>query len=160
MYTVQQLQIAEYLLKSQLADEPYYAKENKTLKIVIENLSNYWYGDFITFEREQITQYEITSGIRKEVYTYANSNFIKKIWDEYYSVENRLTYYTNPKYLTLLFHKLLEIISKINIQPDDSPIYPYLLNAKSLDGRLELPFINIGNEKVKVISLIEVPNQD
>jgi len=52
------------------------------------------------------------------------------------------------------------LIMLADIQPDDSPIYPYLLNAKSLDGRLELPFINIGSEKVKVISLIEVPNNN
>lgn len=150
MYTVQQLQAADYLLKSVLSDTSY---END-IKLVIEFNGSYWYGDFVNYEHDSVWQF---SGRRTEYFDFGNTTLLRKIWDTYSNATFRLDNYVHPNYFGLLFSKLFELIENANILPSDSPIFPYLLNAKSLDGKLELPFINIGKQTVQVISFMEIP---
>lgn len=168
MYTIQQLQAADFILKKILKNNDFPFKESE-LKLVIELNGTYWYGDFLNIKDRSPIQYFIEDdGGVDYTRLYAEGNnatlIFKKIQDTYSKEAIRPNFYTNPfrkiTTIDLLFNTIFKLIKLADIQPDDSPIYPYLLNAKSLDGRLELPFINIDSEKVKVISLIEVPNQN
>ncbi len=159
MHTVQQLQAADYFLKS-ILKERRDIKDPPNLKFLIELNNSLWYGDFVDFENDNVFQYELDIQNPCSVtYGIKNSTFISKIWATYNKTTISGYLLLKPKYLELLFSKIFEVVEKCDIQPTDSEIYPYLLNAKSLDGKLELPFINIGNEKVKVISLIDVPSE-
>ncbi len=166
MYTIQQLQAADFILKKTLNNN-YLPSNDSELKIVIELEGSYWYGDFVKI-KDGVVVHNFIDDDGDVDYTRLDAEgnnaiaIFKKIQDTYFKEASQ---YKNDPFskittLDLLFNTIFKLIQLTDIQPDDSPIYPYLLNAKSLDGRLELPFINIGNEKVKVISLIEVPNQD
>jgi len=61
--------------------------------------------------------------------------------------------------LPLLFETLTKILDSADITKDDSPFYPYLFNARSISSNITLPFINLGEEKIKLISLIEVDDE-
>ncbi|MGE8004232.1 hypothetical protein [Lysinibacillus sp. NPDC093216] len=157
MHTVQQLQAADYFLKIVLEEKNDY-KELRNLKFIIELNNSLWYGDFVNFKEDYVFQYELDiQNPRPMTYEIGNSTFISKIWAKYNANPFISNLLLKHKCLELLYSEIFEIVKKADIQPTDSKIYPYLLNAKSLDGKLELPFINIGDEKVKVISLIEVP---
>ena len=55
MYTLQQMQAADYLLKT-LLNRFETTLLNKNLKFVIEVNNSYWYGDFINFQGEPIQE--------------------------------------------------------------------------------------------------------
>lgn len=86
----------------------------------------------------------------------------KKIHDAY-TIETRSARRRAPLFvidnLDLLFNTIFKLVELADIQPDDSPIRPYLLKAKSLDGNLELPFINLENRPIHVVSLIDITNE-
>ncbi|MEK4425138.1 hypothetical protein [Solibacillus sp. FSL K6-1523] len=168
MYTAHQLQAADYLLKK-LGGMPNFPFANENLKLVIEFNSILWYGDFIPFENRTIKQFFIdTDGSIDYQYFYSEGNnatpILEKANSAYLESLPKGNWVMNPykhiDNLELLFHAVMNIIDNIDIQPDDSPIYPYLLNAKSLDGKLELSFLNIADEKIKVVSLIQVPKEN
>lgn len=165
MYTIQQLQAADYLLKMIMKDDLSPLKE-KSLKLVIELNGDYWYGDFINFQNNYPIQYFIDNfgNVEYDRFYFSGDNATKifrKTMETYYH-ETRKSLYTNPfseiHTLDLLFHTIFNLINIADIQPDDSPIYPYLLNAKSIDNKNSLSFINLENQKVNVISIIEVTN--
>lgn len=57
---------------------------------------------------------------------------------------------------TMLFNSLLRILNYADINDEFSPFYPYLLNAKTLKGSLELPLINLEDTDIELVSIIEV----
>ncbi|MBE1554770.1 hypothetical protein [Sporosarcina limicola] len=163
MYSIQQLQAADYLVKK-ITNLPISQFVNKDLKFVIEFNGILWYGDFLHYSERAVKHFYIDkNGAIEYRFLYTEGNdatpLLVKANSAFYESIPKGDWATNPyQYidtLDLLFNSLLKIIDNIDIQVDDSPIYPYLLNARSLDGKLELPFINIGNEKVKIVSLIE-----
>lgn len=163
MYSVQQLQAIDYLLKRMLRTHqfPFY---EKNLKFVIEINGTHWYGDFIELSGSDVKQLFIDDGGDVDhAYLYATTDnatsALKKVWDSYTTQVGRLPYGNPFRRITdlpLLFNSLVHILDLAEVGIDDSPIYPYLLNAKSLDESMELPFLNIGPESVKLVSLIEV----
>lgn len=164
MYTVQQVQAADFLLKKLLIGDisPF---SDLNLKFVINLNGTYWIGDFIQFKNDAPVQFFIEDdGDVEYMRFYADGTAIfKKMMDTYRKETYRGAFYINPfkkiNTLDLLFNTLFKLVDLADIQVDDSPIYPYLLNAKSLDGKLELPFINLTDQKIQVVSLIEVTNE-
>lgn len=167
MYTVQQVQAADFLLKKLLIENisPF---SDLNLKFVINLNGTYWIGDFIQFKNDAPVQFFIEDdGDVEYMRFYADGSnataIFKKIMDTYRKETYRGAFYINPfkkiKTLDLLFNTLFKLVVLSDIQVDDSPIYPYLLNAKSLDGKLELPFINLTDQEIQVVSLIEVTNE-
>ncbi|GEN83591.1 hypothetical protein SLU01_19030 [Sporosarcina luteola] len=163
MLKVQELQAMDYLLKW-LLDQDRFPYNDKMLKLVIELNGTYWYGDFITYSNGVVKQPFIdNAGDVEPVHLYATSqnatSVLKKIRDTFQLEASRYSW-TNPftkiDDLSLLFNTLVKLVKMAEIEQDDSPIYPCLLNAKSLEGRLELPFINLDNETIKVVSIIEL----
>ncbi len=78
---------------------------------------------------------------------------LKKIWDVFaphHSIFENISNYE------LLFDTLLKILARTSIQKEDSPFYPYLLNAHTLDSKLQLPFINLEGESIELVSIMEV----
>ncbi|WP_107838178.1 hypothetical protein [Metasolibacillus meyeri] len=169
MYTIQQLQAADYLLKLITQDkETAFFKKN--LKLVVFTMNNYWYGDFITLTGNKPSQSFINgSGVIEIVSFYSSGNtaepFFKKIYDVYLNKSKSDVFRYNPfsrmehNSLDLLFQMLMKMVYTAKIS-DDSPISPYLLNAYSLDGKLRLPFLNMPSQDIKAVSLFEAPVQD
>lgn len=166
MYTIQQLQAADYLLKKILNDNISPFKE-KDLKIVIELNGVYWYGDFVNFKDGYPIQYFIEGDgdVNYTRFSWNDSNatkLFKKTMDTYHRETRARAFHINPfkriSTLDLMFHTIFKLIDLSDIEPDDSPINPYLLNAHSLDRKQHLPFINLENQQIKVVSLIETTN--
>lgn len=164
MYTVQQLQAADYLLKK-LIDGDLSPFSDINIKFVIDLNGTFWIGDFIQYKDGAPIQFFIhDDGDVEYTRFYSDgtnaTTIFKKIMDTYRFETRKGEFYTNPfrniNTLELLFNTLLKLVNLAVIQVEDSPIYPYLLNAKSLDGKLELPFINLENQSINVVSLIEV----
>lgn len=167
MYIVQQIQAADYLLK-RLLDGDISPFSDANIKFVINLNGTYWIGDFIPFKDGAPTQYfiEDDGDVNYTRFYSEGSNattIFKKVMDTYRIQTSVNEFYTNPfkriNTLDLLFNTILKLVNLADIQAEDSPIYPYLLNAKSLDGKLELPFINLENQSINVVSLIEVTNE-
>lgn len=167
MYTVQQVQAADFLLKKLINDgiSPF---SDRNLKFVVNLNGTYWIGDFIHFKNNAPLQYfiEDDGDVEYMRFSFDGSNatsIFKKIIDTYRKETYRGAFFINPlkkiNTLDLFFNTLFKLVDLADIQIDDSPIYPYLLNAKSLDGKLELPFIDLTNQEIKVVSLIEVTNE-
>ncbi|KOS60877.1 hypothetical protein FJQ98_20620 [Lysinibacillus agricola] len=164
MYTIQQLQAADFLLK-RLSNSDFFSFYNRKLKLVIELNGSYWYGDFVNFKDNYPIQFFI-EGDGDVDYTRFYSDGInatiifKKIIETYNAQTNKGTFYTNPfkkiSTLDLLFKTIFELVDLADIKVDESPIYPYLLNARTLDGKLKLPFINLENQQINVVSFIDV----
>ena len=168
MYSVPQLQALDYLLK-RITGESSYPLYQKNLKFVVEINQTLWYGDFVQMENVTASQLFIDdSGDIVRDYFYATgSNAISplmQIWKAYVaSAKNESNpLWSNPfrqiTDLALLFETLLKVLDKSNTEDAQTSFFPYLLDALSLDGRIQLPFINLAGEKVKLVSIIEIKN--
>jgi hypothetical protein len=165
MYSVQQLQALDYLLKRITSDSSYPLFQ-KNLKLVIEINNQYWYGDFVQLDGTRAFQLFIDNSgdVEKVTLSPADSNasnILKKVWKAYSSTIT--TNWSNPfkkiNNLPLLFESLTKILDRADITNEDSPFSPYLFNAKLINSNITLPFINLGEEKIKLISLIEVDDE-
>ncbi|MGG0794560.1 hypothetical protein ABE137_11205 [Brevibacillus laterosporus] len=165
MYSLPQLQALDYLLKKITTNDSYplYQKE---LKFVIEFNNSLWYGDFVQMEGNSVIQETLDDNNEIDISRFtpsSNSNiFLRKIWQSYISeVASQSQYikldpFKSMKSLPLLFDSLIKLLYKANIFEEKSPLFPYLLNATSLDHKVSLPFINLENETIKLISIIEI----
>lgn len=164
MYSVPQLQALDFLLK-RLLHQGDYSFSKKKLKFVISLDQKYWTGDFLTLDKIAVVQEFITdfhSVVIDKYYAVGNNciPLLANIWKQYTDVSKSHAYREDPfasiDELPLLFDTLLKLLERADIKPDQSPFFPYLLNARALDGSLELPFLHIGDRKVDLVSLIEV----
>lgn len=164
MYSVQQLQALDYLLK-RLVNDSSFAIHKKNLKLVIAVNNSLWHGDFIQMDSVYVKQLSIddSGDIEYDRFSATSSNAItllKNIWDTFVSKTTSTSHWSNPfrriDNLPLLFEILLKILNDTDIPDDPSPFHPYLLNAKSLDDNISLPFMNLQGEQIKLISIIEV----
>jgi len=164
MYSVEQLQAVDYLLKkiTRVRRYPFY---EKNLKLVVMINDSFWYGDFVQFDDSQAYQMYIDDDGDVEKNTlYATggnaSVVLKQIWDVYIDVVEGVASSSNPfkniNTLPLFFETLLKLLDRTEIVEGSSPFHPYLLNANSLDGRMTLPFINLEGGTIKIVSLIEI----
>lgn len=161
MYIVQQLQAADYLLKKLRFNNS--LSFTNDLKLVIRLNNSFWYGDFIEVERTKAVQSEIREFPEVSKHYYSSSDVspveaLRKISTAYSDNKNDFSPkpFINIDDLNLLFNELLKLLENSNILREDSPFFPYLLNATSLDGKQELPFINLGDDIVQLISLMEI----
>ncbi|PZM62574.1 hypothetical protein [Paenibacillus dendritiformis] len=164
MFKLEQLQALDYLLKRIISDNS-YALYEKNLKLVIDVNGTLWYGDFIQIDG--ISAYrpfiDDDGDIETDKFgpTRTNSALLKCIWDSYsLHADRQSPFWSNPfrkiDSLPFLFESLLKVLRLTEIPEDCSPFYPYLLNAKSVDGKMELPFINLEGEQIKLVSIIEI----
>ncbi|MCE0453036.1 hypothetical protein [Brevibacillus sp. AF8] len=168
MYSVTQLQAMDYILKRITLEES-YPFFRKNLKLVVEINGSFWYGDFIQMDGLAAKQLFIDDSgeIECDKFYPTGSNAItllKQIWDAYVTAAKNETnpFWNNPfrsiNDLSLLFEALTRILDLSNIVEDSSPFNPYFLNAHTLDGTLQLTFINLNSAKIKLVSIIEVKN--
>lgn len=168
MYSVQQLQALDYLLK-RITLENTYPFYGKNLKLLVEINGAYWHGDFIQMDGLSAKQLFIddSGDIECDKFYPTGNNAIsllKQIWDTYVAAAQNesIPFWTNPfrfiDNLPLLFDSLIKILNMTKFVENTSPFHPYLLDAHTLDGTLHLPFINFGDEKIKLVSIVEIRN--
>lgn len=159
MYTVQQMQALDYLLKRILleSNSHFYGKN---LKLVISYNNKLWYGDFVQMDGVFAYQYYIDDigDIEKHRFSPNNDNstLFKSIWDSYKGTISKNNPFIKIDDPTMFFNLLLRILNYADINDAISPFYPYLLNAKTLKGSLELPLINLEDTDIELVSIIEV----
>lgn len=164
MFTIEQLQALDYLLK-RLINNRSCRLYGTNLKLVIDVNGTLWYGDFIQMKENSVYQAFIADDgdITVDKFYASGSNaatLLKCIWDSYTThADRRDEFWSNPfeeiAYLPHFFETLVKILRFASIPDNCSPFYPYLLNAKSVNGKMELPFINLEGEKIKLISIIK-----
>lgn len=167
MFTIQETQAMDYLLKWMLSTERFPLAE-KNLKLVIDVHGSLWHGDFVNYELGHTRQWSFgDAGDLENTWLYSNGSstisILHKIKKQYSDEVNRFQWgnpFLKMSDLPLLFNTLTKLVKMADIQQDDSPFYPYLLNAKSLDGKHCLPFLNLDGETIKIITIIELPLEE
>ncbi|KMY49610.1 hypothetical protein [Peribacillus loiseleuriae] len=159
MYTVQQLQALEYLLKRISANNKFnfYRRE---LKLVIEYKGTLYTGDFLQMSSSFAYQNYIDDEGEVDQVRFSpdrGSKILNDIWQIYLREVNRLFYnpFKHINDIPLLFNTLVKILETAEIDDESSPFYPYLLNARSIDNTINLPLINLDGEKIKLVSIID-----
>lgn len=164
IYTVQQIQAADYLLKRlryQLGNDSEILSKN--FQFVINVYNNPWSGDLVCIERTAIIYESLQAdGFVDKSYLYPNDQDWKLIEKTNKSLKEFLpngNFSSNPfqsiKSPALLHKIIFEIIENAEIVSSDSPLPPYLFNAMHFNSKEEIPFIFLGKEKYQVISLVE-----
>ncbi|SHG82563.1 hypothetical protein [Virgibacillus chiguensis] len=162
MQSIIQFQALDFLLK-RIANQPNFEMYDKNLKLVVEINGTIWAGDFVNFNSCPYQLYVDSIGQVDEEYFYSDedpsTSFVTKTWKEFlnhFKSDFSGLYLARVDDLSLLFKELKSFIESLDFEGYETPINPYLLNAKSLNENIELPFLNIENTEVKLISLIEV----
>ncbi len=166
MFTIQEMQAMDYLLKWLLKQDR-FPFVDKNLKLVINVHGTNWTGDFINYSKGDVQQFYIDdAGDVENCWLYSTGSNATAVFHkirETYNMQMSNLPYGNPfakiNNLSLLFNTLTKLVRLAEIEKDDSPVYPYLLNAKSLDGKLELPFINLDGETIAVVSIVELKDE-
>jgi hypothetical protein len=166
MYTVQQIQAADYLLKRlryQLGNDSEILSKN--FQFVINAYNNLWSGDFVYIERTDIVYESLQAdGYVDKSYLYSNDqnwHLIRKSMDSLNKFLPKGSFYRNPfqsiKSPDQLHKIIFEIVENAEIVSSDSPLPPYLFNPVPLNSAVAMPFIFLGNEKYQVVSIVENP---
>jgi len=160
------MQALDYLLK-RISNDMTTTLHGRNLKLVISFNNSLWYGDFVQMKGNHVAQSYIDDSGEPEISTFGTDGsnavtLLKLIMDSYftYAKNERNMFWVNPfklmNDLPLIFETLQKILIFAQIPEENiSPFHPYLLNAKSIDGTIELPFINLEGESVKLISIID-----
>ncbi|OMD34803.1 hypothetical protein [Paenibacillus odorifer] len=167
MYSVEQLQACDFILK-RIINDGKYPFFQKDLKLVVEINGVLWSGDFINFDGRRITQSIIDEDgeLSQKHYSVPGNNelpLVNKTWSYYANIVNPTNphpFWINPftriNSLPLLFDKLIMILNTTKEDEMKSPLFPYLLNANTLDNKLTLSFMNLSNERLNLVSIIEL----
>lgn len=164
MYSIQELQGFDYLLKK-ISNTDSFALFGKELKLVIEINNSFWYGDFIQMNDYRF-YHEYIDGVGDVVKSHLHSSespLIKKSWETFVKESQPKHFFVNPfkrlDSLPLVFNTLAKIIKNTNINEEDSELFPFLLNANSIDGTSSLPFIDLSEKEFKLVSIIDITKQ-
>ena len=165
MFTVEQLQAMDYLLKRITLNDS-YALFDKKLHLVVEINNKYWFGDFVKMNKSIPQENFIDdSGDIESVSFYATGSnrtvLLSNTWDAYISAaEPRYDFDSNPfktmDDLSLLLDSLKRIMARVELPDNCSPFRKQLHNVKSLDGSMQLPFIDLSDTQLNLVSIIEV----
>lgn len=166
MFSIQQLQAFDYLLK-RITNDSSNALCNKNLKLVVDINGSHWSGDFLSVERHVVRQPYIDDQGDIEFVSFqpTGSNattVLKAAWDVFLreTTDRPGFHWGNPirriNSLPLLFDTLSKVIDMADIAEESSPLHPFLLNARSIDGTKSLPFINLNGQKLHLMSIIEI----
>ncbi|ALA12456.1 hypothetical protein ABNB59_14760 [Paenibacillus larvae] len=168
MYTIQQLQALDFLVKS-ITKTNGYALYQRNLKLVIELNNSYWYGDFVEMENRQVRQLYIDhlGDIECDSYHARDGNkpttILKQISETFDKTLEGLPKsnfgrnpFTKLDNLPLFFETIVKVLSEAKITEVPTPFRPYLLNAHTIDGKFHLPFIDLENERIKLVSIIDI----
>lgn len=166
MYTVAQLQALDFLLK-RILDSRYSPLYNQPLKLVIEYSGCFWCGDFVEMLGRYVKYESISDSgsIAVDQFGPATSQsgiaVLETIWSSYKTHADKEVssiHWINPfdhiKEPALLLDTLLKIVDLADWQGIESPLRPHLLNARTLDGKLQLPFLLLQDEPIRLVSLI------
>ncbi|WP_144519665.1 hypothetical protein [Bacillus thuringiensis] len=158
-YSIEQLQALDILLKL-IPTSNMLALSQKQLKLVIECDDIIWYGDFIQQrEEESLFQFNMSKehGFYKDEYSFSDiplAESLAKLFDKYFEDSKEL--FKNLTDLSALFTFLTTLLELHSKQEASISLHPYLFNARSLDGTYNLPFLNLKDKQIHLISILEI----
>ncbi|EOO32454.1 hypothetical protein IIU_03844 [Bacillus cereus VD133] len=158
-YSIEQLQALDILLK-QIPDSNMLALSQKQLKLVIEYDGIIWYGDFIQQEDAQsVFQFNMNKehGLYKDIYSFSEiplADSLAKLLDKYFKDNKEL--FTNLADLSVLFTFLTTLLEQHSHLGTSMNLHPYLFNARTIDGTCNLPFLNLKDRKIYLMSIIDI----
>ncbi|MBA9026815.1 MULTISPECIES: hypothetical protein [Bacillaceae] len=159
MYSVQQLQALDYLLKRVITNGEFnfYRRD---LKFVINYKDVLYTGDFLQMNGSSAYQSFIDDDGEVEQYRFSpdkGTKLLIDIWQSYLEEITRL--FLNPfkriNDIPLLYNTLIKILNMAELDEESSPFYPYLLNVRTLDNTIQLPFLDLTGELVKIVSIVD-----
>ncbi|MFE9275697.1 hypothetical protein ACQKLN_08495 [Paenibacillus glucanolyticus] len=161
MYSIEQSQCIDFLLKT-IVVNPASPLHFTNPKLVISLGGELWYGDFVRVRNNYIIQPYIDSiGDVEEQYITTNgldgSPIFRKTSEAFSNLSNQQrSAIRRVAELPFLFTYLSHLVTELDFSEDTSPVFPHLLNAKSVNRKLELPFINLsGEDKINLMSILE-----
>lgn len=165
-HNIYQLQALDYVLKRILGNSNNINLYGRDIKLVVSLDGDYWYGDFVQMQNRNSTaaiQRKYGNDGYSDDYSYNNSDIesFKLAWEAYVSTIPTGSFSSNPYYTMQDLPNLYSYISKVaeylNVGSEfESPLHPYLLNAKTVKGDLKLPFIDLRNKEIELVSLVEL----
>ncbi|MEV2910267.1 hypothetical protein ABNF65_16950 [Paenibacillus larvae] len=166
MYAIHELQGLDYLLKT-ITKEQSYALYQRNLKLVVELNNSYWYGDFVEMENEFVKQLYIDHlgdvDIEYQHPIKYGTTLLKKVFETFRTTleempKSQFDYnpFHNLDNLPLLFETIVKVLNKANITDVSTSLRPYMLNAHKIDSKQSLPFINLKDERINLVSIIDI----
>ena len=170
MYTIEQLQGLEYLMK-RILNSGHSPLHKAPLKLVIENAGKLWYGDFLNVEGRYVQHSSVSDYGFVQTDQYAPTSnrsgiaVLETIWasfrahaaeDGTLSRQDPFSYIKEPG---LFLDTLLKLVDLADWEGVESPFRPHLLNAQSVDGSIQLPFLILEPGPIRLVSLISVETE-
>lgn len=164
-FSMTQLQALDYLQKL-LSYNPNYAINGKIFQLVVKLDEEYWTGDFVNLYGSCIKLEELQTDTQI-VTIEQRSPFGSKSLKQFNTI-CRYYYETlgnhplrNVSYLPILYKLLKEILieSNVNCSDEDNQLPCYLFNARSINRKHELPFLDLTGKKIELVSMIDVTEQ-
>jgi len=159
---IEQLQALDCLLHI-ISSKEGYSMSGKNIQAVIKLENQFWTGKFLIQDRAIITQTDMYGDQREEsAYNIEQFNSLFQHLTGYSKkLENR--FHDNPlktsDSLHLQYLILTSILSKTG-DPSSFPLHRVMYNAKSLDGKCEIPFIDLTSyAEIELVSLIEIADE-
>lgn len=154
LYSVEQLQAVDYLLKRT------QTSRQVDLKLVIDCNNTFWYGDFVQLKGNRLQQDLIEYDGVDSLHSYDLSTIplaysLFKSYIAYREQPFCISPLENPTNLSTTYIFINNLLKEINPKKSDNPLYPFLFNARTLDGKCQLPFLNLEGEKLNFVSIIE-----
>lgn len=155
LYSVEQLQAVDYLLKRTKSSR------QKDLKLVIEHNNTFWYGDFVQLKGTRLQQdlIEYDGVDNQHSHDLSNIPLVYSLFKSYIDYRDQpfcRSPLENPTKLSTTYIFINNLLKGIDSKRSDNPLYPFLLDARTLDGKCQLPFLNLEGQKLNFVSIIEV----
>ena len=157
LFTPQQLQALDFLLKM-ISEQ---LKAGCDLKPVVEFGGQLWHGDFVKVESTYIKQIYIDRHGDLEAASYHVDRIddfkaITSSWKQYRKDLLRFIKLANAENTAYLHNDLVKLIISCTTGEETSVLHPYLYNAKSIDGKTSLPFIDLTGERIRLVSIVRI----
>ena len=162
MKRIEQFQVADYLLKRialfRKTDELF-----QNLRFVVSINESLWYGDFVKMKAIHVNEDYIDERGRLDTKSSSDigeSNFLLDAWKKYLSAYDKSGHFPGIQLdhindSRMLFDSIKNFVLSIDMQKNCSPFRACLYDAHSLDKKISLPFIDLSDVDIRLVSIIK-----
>lgn len=166
MHTIMQLQALEFWLKKVTVSSIYKSFNGKNLRFIIEKDGKLWSGSAIIFtdgapSQEEINDYNETVLAKYHSSGSGASQFFKNLnnrFNHYFAIDVRKpakNFLVDVTDVSHLFHLLMDLRNNLDWKEYKSPLRPYLYDVTSLSDNFKVPFIDLGDQEFRIVSLTD-----